>query len=53
MSVGAVVPVTTVYLLSRDWYRGRLELNWQRPSAEEATARFAAHGLTGAFWDLT
>ena len=52
MKVGALVPMTTVYRLSRDWYQGRLGLNWQRPSPVEATVRLAAHGLTGPFWAL-
>ena len=42
----------TVYELSLDWYRGRLDYEWTRPDAEQATAILARHGLTGPFWSL-
>ena len=52
MPVGAFVPVAAVYRLSRDWYRGRLDLDWQRPDAARSTAILEEHGLTGTFWSL-
>lgn len=42
----------TVYELSLDWYRGRLNHDWVRPDAKQAAAVFARHGLTGPFWSL-
>jgi hypothetical protein len=40
------------YDLSVDWYRGRMDADWQPPSAEETAAIFRRHGLTGSFWSL-
>jgi hypothetical protein len=39
--------------LSTDWYRGRLDEDWDPPAAERAEAIFASHGLTGDFWRLS
>ena len=47
------MPAQTMFDLSRDWYRGRLEVDWSPPTAAEAEAMFAKHGLTGDFWALT
>jgi hypothetical protein len=49
---GAVVDAQTMYELSCDWYATRLERNWAPPSAGEAEAVFASHGLTGEFWEV-
>ncbi len=49
---GRVVAPQTVYALGADWYATRLDVDWQPASAREATALFAKHGLTGAFWSL-
>ena len=38
--------------LSTDWYRGRLDEDWDPPTAEKTEAIFASHGLTGDFWRL-
>lgn len=40
------------YDLSVDWYRDRMDVDWQPPSAEQAEAIFHRHGLTGDFWSL-
>jgi hypothetical protein len=39
--------------LSRDWYAGRMSVDWEPPSAAAAEAMFARHGLTGPFWSLS
>jgi hypothetical protein len=51
--LGATVSPQTLYDLGADWYRTRLDLDWQPASAAEATATFARHGLIGDFWTLT
>ena len=53
MAPGAVVDFQTVYELSRDWYDGRLAIDWARHDADSAAAIFGAHGLTGPFWELS
>lgn len=49
---GAVVDAQTMYDLSRDWYSTRMDRDWAPPSAHEAQAIFASHGLTGDFWEF-
>ena len=49
---GAVMTVPQCWELTRRWYPGRLELDWQRLSAERMAATFAEVGLTGPFWSL-
>ncbi len=39
--------------LSKDWYNGRFDEDWDPPTTEEAEATFASHGLTGDFWSLS
>jgi hypothetical protein len=41
-----------MYDLSGDWYAGRMDEDWEPPSAAEAEAIFGRHGLTGEFWRL-
>ena len=41
-----------MYELSQDWYAGRMEVDWEPPTAREAEAIFRRHGLTGEFWGL-
>jgi hypothetical protein len=50
--MGAIVRPQTLYELGADWYRTRLDVDWQPASATEATAIFSRHGLTGPFWSL-
>jgi hypothetical protein len=50
LSRGAVVSPQTLYELGAEWNATRLDFDWERPSAAEATAIFARHGLTGPFW---
>ena len=49
---GAVVPVTCLQDVARDWYGDRLDPAW-RPRSRDASQRvLARHGLAGAFWEL-
>jgi hypothetical protein len=49
---GAVVAPQTLYDLGREWYRGRLDLDFQPYSLDEKAQTFARHGLVGDFWSL-
>jgi len=50
---GYVASVQTMFDLSKDWYDGRFDDDWDPPTAEQAEATFASHGLTGDFWRLS
>ncbi|MFZ0014263.1 MAG: hypothetical protein WAL25_09135 [Acidimicrobiia bacterium] len=50
---GFVVAAQTMFDLSLEWYAGRMGSDWEPPSAADAEAIFARHGLTGPFWRLT
>jgi len=50
---GEVVPVATLWKLSKPWYSDRLDADWRRKSIPEAQAILASVGLTGPFWDLS
>ena len=50
LSRGGVVLPQTLYELGAEWNATRLNFDWDPPSAAEATAIFAKHGLTGSFW---
>ena len=47
---GAIVPLEVVRDLGRLWYSGRMDLDWRRPSLDEAVAVFRSLGLEGPFW---
>lgn len=47
---GAILSMSQLWGLSRDWYGGYLQEPWRKRTAAEVTAVFARHGLTGAFW---
>ncbi|MGH7480850.1 MAG: hypothetical protein ACRELV_01740 [Longimicrobiales bacterium] len=49
---GAVIPVEQCWQLALRWYRGRLDLDWTRPSLGEMEEVFAKVGLGGPFWSL-
>lgn len=53
VDAGYTTSAQTMYNLSRDWYRGRMDESWEPPTAEETEAIFAKHGLTGPFWKLS
>jgi hypothetical protein len=50
---GVVLSLEQQTELARIWYAGRLSLDWQRRTPQEAEAVFAGLGLTGDFWRLT
>lgn len=50
---GEVVPVATVWELSKPWYGDRLDRDWRRKRPDEAQAILDRAGLRGAFWDLS
>lgn len=50
---GYAAPAQTMFDLSKDWYRGRMDEDWEPPTPSGAEAIFASHGLTGDFWSLS
>lgn len=53
MDRGYVTDAQTMYDLSGDWYRARMDEDWKPPTPAEAEEIFNRHGLTGDFWRLT
>ena len=47
---GATFSLEQAWQLGRVWYEHKLSPDWQRATADEAEAAFAAIGLTGDFW---
>lgn len=52
-SRGYVADAQTMYNLSKDWYRGRMDEDWDPPAPEEVQSIFERHGLTGDFWRVS
>ena len=50
---GYVGTVQAFYEMSKDWYSGRLEEDWDPLTPGEATGLWARHGFDGDFWSLT
>ena len=50
--LGYVASAQTFFEMSKDWYAGRMDETWERPTLETAEAIFSKHGLTGDFWKL-
>jgi hypothetical protein len=50
--IGYVMDLATLWRLSKDWYRGRLERGYQRREPVQAAEYFREVGLTGPFWGL-
>ncbi len=50
---GDVQPIQKVWAFAREWYGKHANPDWQKPSAIEAAAIFARHGLTGPIWALS
>jgi len=46
------MPIQTCWELAQRWYKGRIERDWQRLSAEQAQALFDSLGLEGEFWRI-
>lgn len=42
-----------MYELSKDWYRTRMDVDWEPATPGQAESIFASHGLTGEFWRLS
>lgn len=49
---GAIVSPDRVWLLGREWYRGRMDEAWRPRSAEETAGVLERVGLEGEFWRL-
>lgn len=50
---GHLASAQDMYDLARDWYRGRMDEDWNPPSPAEAERIFARHGMVGDFWKLS
>ncbi len=51
-ALGQVLPLTQLADLARRWYGRHADPFWRKATIEEASAIFAAAGLTGEFWQL-
>lgn len=49
---GYVMNLETLWLLSSDWYTGRLEIGYQRREPSQANEYLRSVGLAGSFWGL-
>ncbi len=49
---GEVLPIATVWALSRAWYENRLSEGYRGRTAAQAQEIFRGFGLTSAFWAL-
>ncbi len=49
---GAVMTLDRLWPFAGDWYGGCLEQGWRKRGPDEVRALFAAHGLTGPFWEI-
>ncbi|NQY55935.1 MAG: hypothetical protein HRT86_05510 [Ilumatobacteraceae bacterium] len=45
--------MTALFDLSRDWYAGRLDINFEPRTLAESQALLTARGFDGPFWQLT
>lgn len=52
MPRGAVMSLEQLWPFARDWYGGCLRTPWRKRGPEQVRALFAAHGLTGPFWQV-
>ena len=52
MPRGELLTLEQTWALAKAWYHNRLDLDFRRLTAQEATALFASVGLTGEFWSL-
>ena len=50
---GYVGTLQAFYDMSKDWYSGRMEEDWEPLTAAEATELWARHGFAGSFWTLS
>jgi hypothetical protein len=49
---GYSMSLTTLWMLARGWYAGRLDTPYVRREPAQAAAYFASVGLRGPFWGL-
>ncbi len=49
---GSSLSLARLAALAAAWYGDRLDPAWRPRSRDASQAILAAHGLTGAFWDL-
>jgi hypothetical protein len=49
---GAIMSLDQAWSLSQKWYGNRLDLEFRRPTPDEAKEIFESAGLTGEFWSL-
>lgn len=38
--------------MSQDWYRDRMDVGWEPPTASQAMQIWERHGFTGPFWEV-
>ena len=50
---GFVRPLQAFYDMSKDWYAGRVEEDWDPFTPEQASELWARHGFDGSFWSLS
>jgi len=46
------LPMQTCWELAKNWYKGRLDHDWQRPDQAKVQQLFEKLGLRGSFLDL-
>jgi hypothetical protein len=51
--MAAFMTLDQCWALSRTWYEGRLDLDFERRPLERSQALLGAVGLTGEAWSLT
>ena len=49
---GDVRPIAQIWEFAKDWYGKHASPDWKKPTAAEAAALFAEHGLDGPIWSL-
>lgn len=52
MARGAMLSMDALWRFASDWYGAYLREPWRKRSPDEVRALFAAHGLTGPFWEI-
>jgi hypothetical protein len=50
--MGAVVPIQTVWILAKAWYKDPRNPDWRPRTKEQSQAVLESVGLTGDFWKL-
>lgn len=49
---GGIMALDQCWRLARLWYRGRMDVDWERPGIDRMEEIFEEVGLTGPFWSL-